>query len=48
LNGNPLGKTWFSHDEIRNGSKLVLEMRAEPNKSWGTKPADAPPSIIKN
>jgi len=36
LNGNPLNQPCFTHDEIRNGGKLELEMGSYPNKSWGT------------
>lgn len=35
LNGKPLTKQWFHHDEITGGGKLVLEMGNTPNKSWG-------------
>ena len=45
LNENPLDKTWFSHDEIKKGSTLIFKMGAEPNKSWGAKPEDAPTSM---
>jgi len=45
LNENPLDKTWFMHDEIKKGSSLIFEMGPEPNKSWGAKPEDAPPSM---
>jgi putative alpha-1,2-mannosidase len=48
INSAPWNKTWFSHDEIKNGSSLVFEMGAQPNKNWGTKPEDAPPSMTKN
>ncbi|MGV8134171.1 MAG: GH92 family glycosyl hydrolase [Mangrovibacterium sp.] len=45
LNGNPLDKPWFTHQEIRKGGALIFKMEAEPNKSWGTRPEDAPPSM---
>ncbi len=48
LNGNALDKTWFAHDDIKNGSTLVFQMGAVPNKSWGAKAEDAPPSMTKN
>ncbi|MCX6326924.1 MAG: GH92 family glycosyl hydrolase [Bacteroidia bacterium] len=35
LNGKPLTKQWFYHDEITAGGKLVLEMGNTPNKKWG-------------
>jgi len=48
LNGNQLDKPWFTHDVIKNGGKLVFQMGPEPNKAWGAKPEDAPPSMTKN
>jgi predicted alpha-1,2-mannosidase len=45
LNGKPWMKTWFSHADIANGGKLVLEMGPLPNKGWGSKPDAAPPSM---
>lgn len=44
LNGKPYTKTWFSHDDILNGSELVFEMGAAPNKEWGAKTTDRPAS----
>lgn len=35
LNGEPLMKQWFYHDEITRGGKLVLQMGNVPNKAWG-------------
>lgn len=45
LNGKPLDKPWFTHDDIARGGALVLEMGRRPNKSWGSAPDAAPPSI---
>lgn len=44
LNGQPWDKPWFSHDDIRNGATLVLEMGPRPNKTWGAAETAAPPS----
>jgi len=44
LNGKPWNKTWFTHDDIVNGSVLELEMGNRPNKQWGTGKDAAPPS----
>ncbi len=44
LNGQPLNKPWFTHEELMNGATLELEMGEYPNKSWGAGEADAPPS----
>ncbi len=45
LNGQPLNKPWFSHSDIANGGTLVLQMGPQPNKSWGSAPDAAPPSM---
>ena len=45
LNGSPLNKPWFYHSDLVKGGELVLEMGPEPNKEWGSKPEDAPPSM---
>lgn len=44
LNGKPLDKPWFTHDDIKKGGTLVLEMGSRPNKSWGSAANCAPPS----
>ncbi|MDR2119868.1 MAG: GH92 family glycosyl hydrolase [Tannerella sp.] len=44
LNGKPWNKPWFSHDDIKDGGRLVLTMGDRPNRQWGSKPEDAPPS----
>jgi predicted alpha-1,2-mannosidase len=35
LNGEPLNRSWLSHDEITAGGELIFEMGNEPNKKWG-------------
>jgi predicted alpha-1,2-mannosidase len=45
LNGKPWNKPWFSHADIANGAKLVLEMGPSPNRNWGAAPDAAPPSM---
>ena len=44
LNGQPWNKPWFSHDDIKNGATLVLEMGSLPNKQWGADAEALPPS----
>lgn len=44
LNGQPWDKPWFSHDDIKNGATLVLEMGNRPNKEWGSAEDATPPS----
>ena len=45
LNGQPWNKPWIHHDDMKKGGKLVLQMGPRPNKSWGSAPQDAPPSM---
>jgi predicted alpha-1,2-mannosidase len=45
LNGKQLDKPWFEHAEIAEGGNLVLIMGPRPNKDWGSRPEDAPPSM---
>ncbi len=45
LDGQALHKPWFYHSDLINGGKLVLKMGSNPNKKWGSKPEDAPPSM---
>ena len=46
LNGKPMNKPWFTHDDLINGSKLELEMGNQPNKLLGNKSIDSPPSSL--
>ena len=44
LNGQIWNKPWFSHNDIKNGGVLVLQMGRHPNKAWGADKSAAPPS----
>lgn len=44
INGQEWNKPWFTHDDIRNGATLVFKMGSKPNKAWGSRTEDAPPS----
>ena len=46
LNGKPLDRPWFSHDELMAGGVLKLVMGPQPNKAWGSAPEAAPPSSL--
>jgi predicted alpha-1,2-mannosidase len=46
LNGQPLNSPWFTHNDLVNGRTLEFVMSATPNKQWGSKPEDTPPSAI--
>jgi putative alpha-1,2-mannosidase len=48
LNGKHLEQPWFAHAAIANGGTLVLEMGDKPNKTWGSAPAEAPPSMSQS
>ncbi len=47
LNGNPLNRTWFTHEDLMNGATIELVMGAKPNKDWGADPSAAPPSKLE-
>jgi len=47
INGKTISRTWLSQKEITDGGILIFEMGPEPNKKWGVKPEDAPPSMSK-
>ncbi len=44
LNGKPLDRAWFSHEEIVSGGELKLVMGPRPNKVWGSGLEATPPS----
>jgi predicted alpha-1,2-mannosidase len=46
LNGKEWSKPWFSWEDIKDGGELILKMGSRPNYSWGSDPADAPPSKL--
>lgn len=47
LDGKSLNKSWFSHKELVDGGKLILQMGDKPNKSWGSDPFLLPPSMLE-
>ena len=47
LNGKTWNKSWFSHSDIANGGKLVLQMGNKPNYEWGSALENVPPSAEK-
>jgi predicted alpha-1,2-mannosidase len=42
LNGQPLTRTWITHEQIAAGGTLELQMGPTPNHAWGSAPADRP------
>jgi len=47
LDGRPLKKPWFYHRELVDGGTLILDLGPEPNRKWGSRPEDAPPSMSR-
>jgi predicted alpha-1,2-mannosidase len=47
LNGKSIDRPWFSHEELMQGGKLVLNMGPLPNKVWGSSAEAAPPSMTR-
>ncbi len=45
LNGQTRNKPWIRFSDIRNGATLAYELGTTANTSWGSNPADAPPSF---
>ena len=46
LDGKPYTKNYLSHEDILRGGVLAFVMSDEPNPSWGSAPADCPPSLV--
>ena len=46
-NGKPWTKSWISHAELIQGGTLLFVMGDKPNPSFGSAPADRPPSFGK-
>jgi predicted alpha-1,2-mannosidase len=45
VNGKPFQHTWVSYDTWSRGATLQFKLGGAPNKEWGTKSEDAPPSF---
>ncbi len=45
LNGRKHHQNWVRFQAISTGGKLQFDLGRKPNKSWGSAPADAPPSL---
>lgn len=45
LGSEPLGRPWFTHDQLLDAGSVSFQMGPVANKSWGSAPADAPPSL---
>jgi predicted alpha-1,2-mannosidase len=47
-NGLPYNRSFISHQMIRKGGSLVLDMGPTPNKQWGSTDYDVPRTFINN
>jgi predicted alpha-1,2-mannosidase len=45
VNGKKSNRLWVKHEEIASGGNITFELGDTPNKSLGTDPAVAPPSL---
>jgi predicted alpha-1,2-mannosidase len=45
LNGQPWDKPWLFHRQLVQGGTLELQLGPRPNRNWGSRPQDAPPSM---
>jgi predicted alpha-1,2-mannosidase len=48
LGSEPLAHPWFTHDQLLNARHVSFEMGPVANKTWGSAPTDAPPSLTGN
>jgi len=46
FDGKEQSRNWFEHQRITDGATLKFVMGPEPNKEWGNRPEDAPPSCL--
>ena len=47
VDGKPYEHTWIPYDTFAQGATLHFKLGPTPNKEWGTKPEDAPPSFAE-
>jgi len=45
LDGRPYDRPWIAHADVARGATLELQMGPLPNRAWGARPEDAPPSL---
>jgi len=46
MNKHPLERPWFTHKDLLGGGILELTMGEKPNRRWGSKEEDSPPSSM--
>jgi putative alpha-1,2-mannosidase len=47
LNGQDHQRTWLSQADIAHGARITYALAASPG-TWGTAPADAPPTVVSS
>jgi predicted alpha-1,2-mannosidase len=47
LDGKPYERTWLPYETLSQGATLQFKLGATPNRDWGSKPDDAPPSFTQ-
>ncbi|WP_025763487.1 GH92 family glycosyl hydrolase [Dyadobacter tibetensis] len=45
LNGSNLNQPWILHETLTKGGNMKLSVGESPNKTWGSAPEQAPPSM---
>ncbi|QHL87593.1 glycoside hydrolase family 92 protein [Nibribacter ruber] len=45
LNGQPLQRSYITHQEVMAGGKLTFTMGSQPNKTWASQETQRPPSM---
>lgn len=48
LDGRPHPRPWIAHADVARGATLELRMGPRPNRAWGARPEDAPPSLSRS
>jgi predicted alpha-1,2-mannosidase len=47
VDGRPRTQNWISFDSIRHGSIVHFTLQPRPDKAWGSRPEDEPPSLSR-
>ena len=47
IDGQPLQHDWIWYRQITAGGEMQVTLGAQPNRAWGSAPADAPPSLSR-
>lgn len=45
LNGKPHAANWIPFESVRSGGRLHFTLSPQPDRTWGARPEDAPPSL---